>query len=513
MTTLLAAVVDVSQGVAGTGSRLAKRDAIADLLRRASPEDVEILVSYLGGELRQRRTGVGWASLRSLPEPAAQPTLEVADVDAEFERLAGLSGPGSASARSDAVQALFARATEAEQRLLRGLVSGDVRQGALDASVVEAVAAAADVPLADVRRAVMLRGATAPVAAAALAGGAEAVAAFTLTVGQPIRPMLASSAPDMTTAFDKTGGDTAVCLDTKLDGIRIQVHRSGDDVRVYTRSLDDITDRLTDVAEVARSLPSSGFVLDGEAMTLDESGRPRPFQETASRTATRSGLLDAVDQVAVTPYFFDLLHHEGTDLLDLPLHERLDHLDALVPTRYRVPRLVTNDPSAGQEFFLEAVSNGQEGVVVKSLSAPYEAGRRGAGWVKVKPRHTLDLVVLAVEWGSGRRKGWLSNIHLGAHDPETGGWVMLGKTFKGMTDEMLAWQTARFLDLEESRTDWVVTLRPEQVVEIAFDGLQRSSRYPGGVALRFARVLRYRDDKQASEADTIETVLALSPRA
>ena len=509
---LLNEVVEVSRAVAATRSRLAKRDAIADVLRRASPEDVEILVTYLGGELRQRRTGVGWASLRSLPEPAGEPTLELAEVDAEFERLAGLAGPGSASARSDAVQALFGRATGAEQRLLRGLVSGDVRQGALDASVVEAVAAAADVPLADVRRAVMLRGATAPVAAAALAEGAEAVAAFTLTVGRPVRPMLASSAPDMAAAFAKAG-DAAVCLDTKLDGIRIQVHRSGDDVRVYTRSLDDITDRLTDVAEVARSLPSSGFVLDGEAMTLDESGRPRPFQETASRTATRSGLLDAVDQVAVTPYFFDLLHHEGTDLLDLPLHERLDHLDALVPTAYRVPRLVTDDPSAGQEFFLEAVSNGQEGVVVKSLSAPYEAGRRGAGWVKVKPRHTLDLVVLAVEWGSGRRQGWLSNIHLGARDPEAGGWVMLGKTFKGMTDEMLAWQTKRFLDLEEARTDWGVTLRPEQVVEIAFDGLQRSSRYPGGVALRFARVLRYRDDKQASEADTIETVLALSPRA
>ena len=507
---LLNEVVEVSRAVSATRSRLAKRDAIAQVLCGASPEDVEILVTYLGGELRQRRTGVGWASLRSLPPPAAEPTLELTEVDAEFERLAGLSGPGSTSDRTAAVQGLFGRATEAEQRLLRGLVSGDVRQGALDASVVEAVAVAADVPLADVRRAVMLRGATAPVAAAALAGGAEAVATFTLTVGQPVRPMLASSAPDMAAAFEKAGGDSAVCLDTKLDGIRIQVHRDGDDVRVYTRSLDDITDRLRDVVEVARSLPGSGFVLDGEAMTLDESGRPRPFQETASRTATRSGLVDTADQVAVTPYFFDLLYHEGDDLLDLPLRERLDHLDSLVPAAYRIPRLITDDPSAGQEFFLDAVSNGQEGVVVKSLSAPYDAGRRGAGWVKVKPRHTLDLVVLAVEWGSGRRQGWLSNIHLGARDPETGGWVMLGKTFKGMTDEMLAWQTQRFLELEESRTDWVVTLRPEQVVEIAFDGLQRSTRYPGGVALRFARVLRYRDDKQASEADTIDSVRKLS---
>jgi DNA ligase-1 len=280
---------------------------------------------------------------------------------------------------------------------------------------------------------------------------------------------------------------------------------------VYTRSLDEITDRLTDVVDLVRTLPGRTFVLDGEAMTLDAADRPRPFQETASRTATRSGLVETAAQVAVTPFFFDVLHREGEDLLDLPLADRLDRLDDLVPQTHRVQRLVTDDPDAGQQFFLDAVSAGHEGVVVKSVSAPYDAGRRGAGWVKVKPRHTLDLVVLAVEWGSGRRQGWLSNIHLGARDPD-GGFVMLGKTFKGMTDEMLSWQTERFLELEESRTEWVVTLRPEQVVEIAFDGLQRSTRYPGGVALRFARVLRYRDDKTADEADTIDTVLALSPR-
>jgi DNA ligase-1 len=381
----------------------------------------------------------------------------------------------------------------------------------LDASVVEAVAAASDVPLADVRRAVMLRGATAPVAKAALSGGREAVAAFSLTVGQPIRPMLAASAPDMAAAFEKIGSGLETCLDTKLDGIRIQVHRDGEDIRVYTRSLDDITERLADVVEVVRSLPGRVFVLDGEAMTLDDDGRPRPFQETASRTATRTGLVEDARPVAVTPFFFDMLHRDGEDLLDLPLHARLARLDDLVPGEHRAPRLVTDDPNAGQQFFLDAVSAGHEGVVVKSMTAPYDAGRRGSGWVKVKPRHTLDLVVLAVEWGSGRRQGWLSNIHLGARAPD-GGWVMLGKTFKGMTDEMLTWQTERFLELEESRTEWVVTLRPEQVVEIAFDGLQRSTRYPGGVALRFARVLRYRDDKPASEADTIDTVLALSPR-
>jgi DNA ligase-1 len=337
------------------------------------------------------------------------------------------------------------------------------------------------------------------------------VAAFSLTVGQPIRPMLAASAPDMAAAFEKIGSGLETCLDTKLDGIRIQVHRDGEDIRVYTRSLDDITERLADVVEVVRSLPGRVFVLDGEAMTLDDDGRPRPFQETASRTATRTGLVEDARPVAVTPFFFDMLHRDGEDLLDLPLHARLARLDDLVPGEHRAPRLVTDDPNAGQQFFLDAVSAGHEGVVAKSMTAPYDAGRRGSGWVKVKPRHTLDLVVLAVEWGSGRRQGWLSNIHLGARAPD-GGWVMLGKTFKGMTDEMLTWQTERFLELEESRTEWVVTLRPEQVVEIAFDGLQRSTRYPGGVALRFARVLRYRDDKPASEADTIDTVLALSPR-
>jgi DNA ligase-1 len=509
---LLNDVVEVSRAVSATRSRLAKREAIASALRRAEPDDVEILVTYLGGELRQRRTGVGWASLRSMPDPADEPGLRLQEVDAELERIAALAGPGSATARSTAVGALFSRATEAEQRFLRGLISGDVRQGALDASVVEAVAVAAGLPLADVRRAVMLAGATAPVARAALTGGAEAVAGFALTVGRPVRPMLASSAPDMATAFAKiTAVDSgAALLDTKLDGIRIQVHRCGDDVAVYTRSLDEITRRLTEVVEVARSLPAHSFVLDGEAMTLDERGRPRPFQETASRTASGSAS-GGLPDMPVTPYFFDLLHHDGDDLLDLPLSARIERLDSLVPESHRVPRLVTDDPAAGQRFFLDAVSDGQEGVVVKALSAPYDAGRRGAGWVKVKPRHTLDLVVLAVEWGSGRRQGWLSNIHLGARDPRTGGFVMLGKTFKGMTDEMLAWQTQRFLELEESRTEWVVTLRPEQVVEIAFDGLQRSSRYPGGVALRFARVLRYRDDKGPDEADTIDTIRTLFP--
>jgi DNA ligase-1 len=339
-----------------------------------------------------------------------------------------------------------------------------------------------------------------PVAVAAFAGGEAALDNIGLEVGRPVLPMLAASAPDLESGLVRAGvADGEVAVDAKLDGIRIQVHRDGDEVLVVTRSLDDITARLPEVVDAVRGLSAERVVLDGEAIALDEEGRPRPFQETASRTAQAAG-------VEVTPYFFDVLHLDGHDLLDEPGRVRREALDALVPDRHRVPSVVTSDPAQAQAFCDEVLAAGHEGVVVKSLTAPYAAGRRGAGWVKVKPVHTLDLVVLAVEWGSGRRQGWLSNIHLGARDPESGGLTMLGKTFKGMTDEMLAWQTERFLALETHREGHVVHVRPEQVVEIAFDGLQRSTRYPGGLALRFARVVRYRDDKTAGEADTIDQV-------
>ena len=366
----------------------------------------------------------------------------------------------------------------------------------------EAVAAAAGVPLGVVRRAAMLAGSTRAIVTAAFAGGAEALGEIGLEVGRPVLPMLASSAKTLSEAMERAGGGT-VAVDTKLDGIRIQVHRDGDEVRIATRTLEDITARLPEVVAVARDLPARRFVLDGEAISLDATGRPRPFQETASRTAQR-----AASEVEVTPYFFDLLHLDDADLLDSPGAERLAALETLVPEPWRVPRVLTDDLAAAEEFTARALAGGHEGVVVKNLAAPYDAGRRGASWVKVKPVHTLDLVVLAVEWGSGRRSGWLSNIHLGARDGD--GFVMLGKTFKGMTDEMLAWQTERFLALETGREGHVVHVRPEQIVEIAFDGLQRSTRYPGGLALRFARVLRYRDDKTAAEADTIETVRAMA---
>jgi DNA ligase-1 len=500
---LIADLVATSAEVAGTRSRKAKVAALAALLTRlrdADPDLVRTVTSYVGGSLRQRRTGLGWRSVQTLPSPADLPSLTVNAVHAAFERIAALEGPGSQGTRAAAADALFAAATAPEQAWLRGLVTGELRQGALDSLVQEGLAAAGQVPVAAVRRAAMMAGSTVTIAPAALSGGEDALAAYVLEVGRPVLPMLASSAPTVAEAITKAGGAAGVpvAVDAKLDGIRIQVHRDGDAVSIATRSLDDITDRLPEVVAVVRALPASRIVLDGEVLAVDETGRPRPVQETASRTAMSDG-------VQVTPFFFDLLHLDGTDLVDAPGHERQAALDQLVPAAHRVARLVTDDPAAAEAFVAEVLAGGHEGVVVKGLSAPYDAGRRGAAWVKVKPVHTLDLVVLAVEWGSGRRQGWLSNIHLGARDPD-GGFVMLGKTFKGMTDAMLAWQTERFLELETHREGHVVHVRPEQVVEIAIDGVQRSTRYPGGVALRFARVVRYRDDKRADEAEAITTV-------
>jgi DNA ligase-1 len=500
---LLLDLVTTSRAVAATRSRKAKVAALATLLASAAPDELETVTAYLGGTLRQRRTGLGWRGVQALPDPAGSPTLEVTEVHEAFDAIAAIAGSGSQAARAAAVAALFGRATDDEQEWLRGLATGAVRQGALDALVQEAVAVASGVPLPAVRRAAMLAGSTTQVAVAAMTGGEEALAGFGLEVGRPVLPMLASSAPDLVSAIAKAGGGE-VAVDTKLDGIRIQVHRDGDEIRIATRTLDDITARLPEVVAIARALPADRFVLDGEALALDEAGRPRPFQETASRTAQAP--VAGQSGVAVTPYFFDVLHLDGDDLLDAPGTERLAALERLVPAEHRVPRLVTDDAEAAADFLAEAIRLGHEGVVVKNVDAPYDAGRRGSAWVKVKPVHTLDLVVLAVEWGSGRREGWLSNIHLGARDPDSGDFVMLGKTFKGMTDEILAWQTQRFQELETSRSSYVVRVRPEQVVEIAFDGVQRSTRYPGGVALRFARVIRYRDDKTADEADTLDTV-------
>jgi DNA ligase 1 len=596
---LLSELVEASADVAATSSRSAKVERIAALLSRVPPDEVPVAVAFLSGDLLQGQIGVGYAALSEIlraadvarsgdgdvaPVPAGALTLT--DADTAFETIGAVTGPGSQAERRRLLTALFARATDREQEFLIRLLAGDLRQGALEGIMTEAVAQAAGVRADEVRRAHQLGGSLPEVAAAALGGGAQpaeaaaepeigamhpvdgapepagvappgggtagpadhrphlaggtappsgrafeqpdestrsddralaALRAFTLRVGRPARPMLAASAPDVAAALDRI---SPAAVEWKIDGIRVQVHRAGDRVAVFTRTLDDITARVPEIAEAAASLPADAVVLDGEAVALAPDGRPRPFQITAARTASQGDVARLRAQTPLTLFLFDLLHLNGADLIDAPAHERHRLLAEVVPAALLTPRIVTADLVEAEGFFSDAIAHGHEGVVVKSLDSPYRAGRRGGEWIKVKPRHTLDLVILAAEWGHGRRRGVLSNLHLGARDPQTGGLVMLGKTFKGLTDEMLAWQTTRLLDLadpaagrpegeDRRNAHGVVRVRPELVVEIAFDGVQASRRYPGGLALRFARVLRYRPDKNPAEADTIDAVRAI----
>jgi DNA ligase-1 len=503
---LIAEIADTSAAVAGTSARGAKVERLAECLRRCDPAEVGVAVAYLSGELRQRQIGVGYATLRDRQPPAEAASLTLTEVDATFGLIGVQAGAGSQRERRRLLADLMARATAAEQRFLWRLLLGDLRQGALEGVVAEAVARAASVPSAEVRRALMLRGDLGPVAEVALRDGVPGLRSFRLRVGRAVQPMLAQTAESMGAALARI---SPAAVEWKLDGVRAQIHRDGGDVRVFTRSLDDITSRVPELVETALALPVRAAVLDGEAIALRPDGRPHPFQVTGGRLGSRLAVDRLRVELPLTLFVFDALHLDGEDLLDRSGAERHEALTAAVPDPLRIPRVVTADEAVAVDFLARTLERGHEGVLVKSLDAPYEAGRRGSGWIKVKPRHTLDLVVLAVEWGHGRRQGYLSNLHLGALDPASGGFVMLGKTFKGLTDEMLAWQTARFLELEQRRDDWTVHLRPEQVVEVAFDGVQASPRYPGGVALRFARVLRYRPDKRAQEADTIDTVLAI----
>ncbi len=505
---LLIDLARTSAAVAADSGRLAKIGHLAELLGRVGPDEAEIAIAYLSGELPQRQIGVGAAMLRDAPEPRQVAVATLTRVDALLDQIKAQSGPGSQAARKALVAELLGSLTSQEQVFMRRLLWGELRQGALEGVMIEAIAKAAQVPSAEVRRALTLRGWLPAVGAAALSGGVEALRAFHLEVGRPVAPMLAQSAPTVVAALEKIGGPAA--LEWKLDGVRVQAHRSGDQVSVFTRDLRDITPQVPELVEAVAALPVDDVVLDGEVIALRPDGRPQPFQVTAGRVAGRTDVPRLRRSVPLDVFFFDALRAEGTDLLDLPDSERHEVLARTVPAELVTPRLVTDDPVAGEEFFADVVRRGHEGVVVKSPKTPYAAGRRGAGWIKVKPRHTLDLVVLAAEWGHGRREGRLSNLHLGARDPETGGFVMLGKTFKGLTDKLLEWQTERFLELADGPTDgWVVTVRPELVVEIAFDSVQRSPRYPGGMALRFARVLRYRSDKSPADADTIDTVRSL----
>ena len=558
----------MSAAVTATSARNAKIEQIAALLARVPPGEVTVAVAFLSGELLQGQIGVGYAAVGEMlrapgagpPPPGAGPrpgaagpragtgarddgasadaiagdagpppapgaaTLTLTDVDAAFGAIGAVTGPGSQAGRRGLLTELFTRATQREREFLVRLLAGDLGQGALEGVMTDAVAKAADVPADEVRRAHQLGGSLPEVARAALGGtprsadrALAALRGFTLRVGRPVRPMLAASAPDIAAAL---GRISPAAAEWKIDGIRIQVHRSGREVAVFTRTLDDITGRVPEIAEAALSLPVADVVLDGEAVALTPDGRPRPFQVTAARTASQGDVGRQREQTPLTPFLFDLLYLDGADLIDAPASERHRQLSGVVPAALLTPRIVTADPVAAGAFLAGAIARGHEGVVLKSLDSPYRAGRRGGEWIKVKPRHTLDLVVLAAEWGHGRRRGVLSNLHLGARDPETGGLVMLGKTFKGLTDEMLAWQTTRLLGLADPARHWpegedrreahgVVRVRPELVVEIAFDGVQASRRYPGGLALRFARVLRFRPDKSPAEADTIDAVRAI----
>ncbi|MFJ5154428.1 ATP-dependent DNA ligase [Streptomyces sp. NPDC088353] len=507
---LLARLAQVSRDVAAASARSRKIVLLAELFREAGAEDVPVVIPYLAGRLPQGRLGVGWKVLGRRVAPAAEASLTVREVDARLSELGKVSGPGSQAERARIVGELMGAATEDEQRFLLGLLTGEVRQGALDAIAVEALAGATGAPPADVRRAVMLAGSLQTVAQALLADGPPALERFRLTVGRPVLPMLAHSASSVAEAVERLG---ACAVEEKLDGIRVQVHRDGDTVRVHTRTLDDITDRLPELTAAARELNGERFILDGEVISFGADGRPRSFQETAGRVGSRVDVATAAEAVPVSPVFFDALSVGDRDLLDLPLTERHAELARLVPEPMRVRRTLVSGPDdvgEAERFLAETLRRGHEGVVVKALDAAYSAGRRGAAWLKVKPVHTLDLVVLAAEWGHGRRTGRLSNLHLGARTAD-GGFAMLGKTFKGMTDAMLAWQTERLRRLAVEDDGWVVTVRPELVVEIAYDGLQRSTRYPAGVTLRFARVVRYREDKRPEDADSVATLLAAHP--
>jgi len=512
---LLADVVATSAAVGATRSRAAKARALADLLAATAPAEVGPVTAWLAGDTLQGRVGIGWRRLSAgHAAPTDTPGLTVQEVDAALAGLAATSGPGSEARRNTLLAGLLGAATADEQAFLVRLLTGELRQGALEGVMLDALATAAAVPPAALRRAFMLSGSLPRAAATALQSGEEGLAAVRLEVGRPLRPMLASPGSSLAEALADMGPD--VTVEHKLDGARIQVHRDGEQVRVWTRTLREVTDRVPELVEQVRSLPCTSAVLDGETLALDDDGRPRAFQDTMSRfgsdsPAGRGGGAD--EAVLLSPFFFDLLHLDGRDLLDDPLHERLDALAGLLANDdhapLRMPGTRRPSPEQAGQVLADALAAGHEGVVVKDLAASYAAGRRGKAWQKVKPVHTLDLVVIGVEHGSGRRTGTLSNIHLGARDPDGGDPVMVGKTFKGMTDELLAWQTQTFPRHARTQEPWGLLLRPELVVEIALDGAQRSVRYPGGVALRFARVLRYRPDKTAAEADTVDAVRAL----
>ncbi len=506
--TLLAALVATSARIGETSSRRAKAEAIAECLRILAPEEIDIAVPYLAGEVRQGRIGIGWAALREARPTGAMhgPGLALLEVDAALDAIARTAGKGSAAERSQRLGELFTRATREEQDFLNRLLIGELRQGALEGLMIEGVAAAARLPVAEVRRAAMVAGGIGRVARVAMTEGANGLERFAIAMFQPVAPMLAQPADDIASAMQALG---AAALEWKMDGARVQVHKQGSEVRIFTRSLNEVTAAAPEVVEMVAGVGSDDLILDGEVIALRGDGTPHPFQVTMSRFGRT---LDVARQRVALPlsvFFFDCLRDRGHDLTGRDGEARFSALRDAVPPHGVMPRLVTDDAASAQAFYDEAIARGHEGVMVKSLTAGYEPGARSAAWLKVKRAHTLDLVVLAAEWGHGRRHRWLSNLHLGARDPATGSFIMLGKTFKGMTDAILEWQTRELLARATRRDDHVVHVRPELVVEITFNDLQASPRYSGGLALRFARVKGYRPDKRADEADTIDTVRAI----
>jgi DNA ligase-1 len=504
--TLLANLVRASGRVGATSGRLAKVRELASFLRTVPADEIETAVHYLSGDIPQGRIGIGYSTLQAAASKSAadSETLSIAEVDRWLTAIADIRGGGSATRRSEALRDLFRRATPAEQQFLVRLLAGEIRQGALAGIMVDAIAAAAELPAAQVRRAAMYAKSLGVIGRIALLEGADALGRFQLEPFSPVSPMLAQTAADVADALGMLNDEAA--FEWKMDGARIQVHKVADEVRIYTRNLNDVTDAVPEIADLTRSLPERTLVLDGEAIAFGATGRPHPFQVTMRRFGRKLNIDVLRDKLPIRAFFFDCLRFGEQTVVDAPAGERFRFLAQAVPESLRIPRLVTSSAPAASAFYDAAIAAGHEGLMAKSLDAAYEAGSRGAGWLKIKRAHTLDLVVLAAEWGHGRRTGKLSNLHLGALEPASGEYVMLGKTFKGLSDVMLEWQTREFLARETRRDQWTVYLRPEIVVEIAFSDLQASIRYPGGLALRLARVKRYRNDKSTEDADTMDSV-------
>ncbi len=504
--TLLIDLVGTSQRVGATSARSTKLRELAAFLRALQAQEIETAVHYLSGEIGQGRIGIGYSTLRTAASSPAAPTatLSIGELDRRLAELAAMRGAGSTARRAQALRELFSRTTSDEQQFLLRLLVGELRQGALAGVMIDAIAAASGAPVTEVRRAAMYSSSLGTVARVALLEGAAALGRFQLQLFAPVSPMLAQTAADVGEALKQLQGEVA--FEWKMDGARIQVHKSGSDVRIYTRSLNEITEAIPEIVDTARGFSEHTLVLDGEAIAFDAKGRPHPFQITMRRFGRKLNVEALRGELPIRAFFFDCLRFGERSIADHTTADRFAALAQAVPPRLRVPRLVTSSEAAARDFYDAALAAGHEGVMAKALGAPYEAGNRGASWLKIKRAHTLDLVVLAAEWGHGRRTGKLSNLHLGALEPATGEYVMLGKTFKGLTDALLGWQTRELLAREMGRDQWTVYVRPELVVEIAFSDLQASTRYPGGLALRLARVKRYRDDKRAEDADNMDSV-------